>query len=119
MNLRGGLEFAEDVSLKAAAQLEHKRAHVSLDFSTPVAVAVTVTCRCVPAAAGLIGLFPLFGCDTAPRPVIWTFCGANWLQHKVTVGSVCLPPRLQAVRLYRDVTLLPISFTVNNQEVTP
>lgn len=38
--------------------------------------------------------------------------------HKSPLG-LCAPLRLQAVVLYRDVTLLPISFTVNNQEATP
>lgn len=33
--------------------------------------------------------------------------------------GLCAPLRLQAALLYRDVTLLPISFTVNNQEATP
>lgn len=69
MNLRGGSEFAEDVSLKAAAQLEHKHAdvylciflHQSQSQSAAGAGAAVVHLR---------ELFPLFGHGAALYPVI-------------------------------------------------
>lgn len=64
VNLRGGSEFAEDVSLNAAAQLEHK--HV--DMCHWIFLLQSVTGRCV--AVRLGESFPLLGRGAALRPVI-------------------------------------------------
>lgn len=104
MNLRGGSKFAEDVSLKAAAQLEHKHADVCLCIFLLQSQSRQVHMAAA-AVVHLGELFPFFGLDAALHPVIETFYGARWLQlkvsAKVSAGSACTSGVAGAAALQR------------------
>lgn len=120
VNLMGGSEFAEDVSLNAAAQLEHK--HVDMCFwifllqlqsQSPAGAWLWRRRRRAPENCFHCWAATLHSVQSSRHFVVQAGCNT-----KSPLG-LCAPLRLQAVLLYRDVTLLPISFTVNNQEATP